>query len=91
MFHYGGRSISAGTDHSFLPLRYQQLLGCSKVNLTDTRDYYARYTTSVICNGIVQNSKTPCGLSNEQSLPLCADTCVRTVTLPPQDFVTDFP
>lgn len=36
---------------------------------------YARFTTTVICNAIVQNSKSVCGLSDKQSRPLCADTC----------------
>lgn len=56
--------------------RYTSRIGCTAVNLTDTSDYYARYTISVICNGIVQNSKTPCGLTDSQSPPLCATTCV---------------
>ena len=56
--------------------RYQQLLGCDNINLSNTTAYYARYTTSVICNSIVQNSIEPCGLSSDQSTPLCADSCV---------------
>ena len=56
--------------------RYQQLLGCNNVNLTNTTSLYARYTTSVICNAIVQNSIQPCSLSNAASTPLCAETCV---------------
>jgi hypothetical protein len=47
--------------------------------LSNTTSYYARYTTSVICNAIIQNSIKPCNLSNEQSPPLCADTCVSLV------------
>ncbi|QKX58366.1 uncharacterized protein TRUGW13939_05488 [Talaromyces rugulosus] len=64
----------------YVKSKYETLLGCSKVNLTNTSDYYARYTTSVICNGIVQNSKTLCGLNDEQSTPLCADTCALYAT-----------
>ncbi len=56
--------------------RYQQLLGCNNVNLTNTTNFYARYTTSVICNSIVQNSIKPCSLSSSQSSPLCAESCV---------------
>lgn len=51
-------------------------IGCTAVNLKNTSDYYARYTISVICNGIVQNSRTACGLTDAQSRPLCATTCV---------------
>ncbi|KAN0067514.1 hypothetical protein V8E54_014383 [Elaphomyces granulatus] len=64
----------------YVKQKFQTLLGCSKVNLTVTSDYYARYTTSVICNGIVQNSKDPCGLSSANSMPLCADTCALAAT-----------
>lgn len=57
--------------------RYVNILGCDGVNLTDTDNYYARYTASVICNGLVQSSKGPCDLSDKASRPLCASTCVR--------------
>lgn len=56
--------------------RYQTLLGCGNINLTNTTNLYARYTTSVICNAIIQNSITPCGLSGAASQPVCANTCV---------------
>lgn len=56
--------------------RYQQLIGCNNVNLTNTTSYYARYTTSVICNSIVQNSIKPCSLSGNAIRPLCAESCV---------------
>ncbi|KAI9821841.1 MAG: hypothetical protein M1827_002423 [Pycnora praestabilis] len=57
--------------------KYQQLLGCTNIDLQNTTNLYARYTTSVICNAIVQNSKTPCKLSDEDSRPLCADSCAE--------------
>ncbi|KAG9237345.1 hypothetical protein BJ875DRAFT_160249 [Amylocarpus encephaloides] len=59
----------------YAQLKYQQLLGCDSVDLSNTTDLYARFTTSVICNAIVQNSRTPCALSNANSRPLCAATC----------------
>ncbi|KAF2035023.1 hypothetical protein EK21DRAFT_55696 [Setomelanomma holmii] len=55
--------------------QYQDILGCSSVNLTNTTTLYARYTTTVLCNAIVQNSKQPCGLNNANSIPLCAGAC----------------
>ncbi|KFY34103.1 hypothetical protein V494_07065 [Pseudogymnoascus sp. VKM F-4513 (FW-928)] len=55
--------------------KYQNLLGCSNVDLTNTTQLYARFTTSVICNAIIQNSKESCQLSAEQLEPLCADAC----------------
>ena len=70
---YLGRSLKDTADQ---PFRYQQLLGCGNVNLTNTTNLYARYTTSVICNAIVQNSIKPCALSSADSPPLCAESCV---------------
>ncbi|KAL1962875.1 hypothetical protein VTN77DRAFT_9053 [Rasamsonia byssochlamydoides] len=74
------QQLSNWVKGPYVKEKYQELLGCTNVNLTNTSDYYARYTTSVICNGIVQNSKGPCGLSNAQSMPLCADTCALAAT-----------
>lgn len=84
------RRTSIPPDHTWsrhadlnLPLlsrasfRYVDILGCHGVNLTNTDDYYARYTVSSICNGLVQSSKDDCNLSPENSRPLCADSCVR--------------
>lgn len=55
--------------------RFQQLIGCDNVRLDNTTDFYARYTTSVLCNAIVQNSIEACGLTGGATLPLCADDC----------------
>ncbi|KAF2668012.1 hypothetical protein BT63DRAFT_375325 [Microthyrium microscopicum] len=60
--------------------KYQDLLGCSSVNLTNTTNLYARYTTTYICNAIVQNSVTPCGLSGASTKPMCADSCASFAT-----------
>ncbi|KAF2018609.1 hypothetical protein BU24DRAFT_100685 [Aaosphaeria arxii CBS 175.79] len=57
--------------------KYQQLIGCSGVNLTNTTEIYARYTTTVLCNSLVQNSVQSCSLSQENSRPLCADSCAK--------------
>ncbi|KAF2842341.1 hypothetical protein M501DRAFT_927866 [Patellaria atrata CBS 101060] len=62
---------------AFSALRYEQQIGCSSLNLTDTTDIYARYTTSVLCNAIIQNSVESCSISQDQTRPLCADTCVQ--------------
>jgi hypothetical protein len=58
--------------------RYQTLLGCGNVDLGNTTELYARFTTSVICNSVIQNSRDLCGLSADQAKPLCADTCVSS-------------
>ncbi|OBT68678.1 hypothetical protein VE03_01763 [Pseudogymnoascus sp. 23342-1-I1] len=60
---------------SYVQQKYQTLLGCSNVDLTNTTQLYARFTTSVICNSIIQNSNDTCQLTTAQLEPLCADTC----------------
>ncbi|TVY47648.1 hypothetical protein LOCC1_G001786 [Lachnellula occidentalis] len=71
----GFSSSSISTDSSLVGLLYQQLLGCGNIELTNTTNLYARFTTTVICNSIIQNSKTPCALSTANSQPVCAATC----------------
>jgi len=56
--------------------RYQEILGCSSVKLGNTTDLYARYTTSFLCNELIQSSTQACSLSNNERRPLCADSCV---------------
>ncbi|KAL8771620.1 MAG: hypothetical protein Q9209_003064 [Squamulea sp. 1 TL-2023] len=65
---------------NYVQQKYQQLLGCDNVNLTNTTRLYARYTTSVICNSIVQQSIQPCALSISDARPLCADSCAQQAT-----------
>ncbi|KZM21780.1 hypothetical protein ST47_g7104 [Ascochyta rabiei] len=60
--------------------QYQNILGCSSVDLSNTTDLYARYTTTVLCNAIVQSSRGPCGLSDANSTPLCASACADFAT-----------
>lgn len=57
--------------------RYQDSLECDSISLKNTSYLYARYTTSVICAGIVQDSKSPCSVSNEDAPPLCAESCAQ--------------
>ncbi|KAM7200060.1 Carcinoembryonic antigen-related cell adhesion molecule 1 [Naviculisporaceae sp. PSN 640] len=57
--------------------KYQTILGCGGVDLGNTTELYARFTTTVICNAIVQESITRCKLTPENSRPLCADTCAQ--------------
>lgn len=71
--------LSLSRTSTYLCSRYQQLLGCSNINLKNTTNLYARYTTSVICNSIVQNSIKPCSLSGAKARPLCAETCVSVL------------
>lgn len=60
----------------FTQLRYQQLIGCSN-SPDNATDFYARYTTSVLCNAIVQNSIEACRLTGDSIRPLCADSCAE--------------
>lgn len=64
-------------QHADIYLRYQQLLGCDDFNSDNTTAYYARYTTSVLCNAIIQNSAEACGLEGTALRPLCADSCAE--------------
>ncbi|KXS98202.1 hypothetical protein AC578_282 [Pseudocercospora eumusae] len=73
-FDTGIQNYIAG---DFTHLRYQQLIGCSNVNLHNTTHFYARYTTSVLCNAIVQNSIDACRLTGDATRPLCADSCAE--------------
>ncbi|KAH6676434.1 hypothetical protein B0J14DRAFT_615957 [Halenospora varia] len=69
--------LSAYVQTSYVQQKYQTLLGCGGINLTNTTNLYARFQTTVICNAIVQNSRTPCSLSNANSRPVCAATCAE--------------
>lgn len=69
--------LSAYVQTSYVQLKYQQLLGCGNINLTNTTNLYARYTTTAICNSIIQNSKKSCSLSDTQAPPVCADSCAQ--------------
>ncbi|KAK6540330.1 hypothetical protein TWF694_009134 [Orbilia ellipsospora] len=60
--------------------QYQQLLGCTNLNLSDTTDLYARFTTSYLCNRMVQDSHGLCGSENQESVALCADSCAQFAT-----------
>lgn len=53
------------------------MLGCSDVDLVNTTALYARFTTSVICNAIIQNSDRECGLTGDATRPLCAESCAQ--------------
>ncbi|PHH83654.1 hypothetical protein CDD82_5412 [Ophiocordyceps australis] len=57
--------------------RYQNIFGCGDINYTDASNMYARYTTTVLCNTLVQQSIGVCSLSREASRPVCADTCAE--------------
>ncbi|KAG6007525.1 hypothetical protein E4U21_005826 [Claviceps maximensis] len=57
--------------------KYQNLLGCGSINFTDSSNMYARYTTTILCNTLVQKSIDLCSLTGDARRPLCADTCAE--------------
>ncbi|CAD0097889.1 unnamed protein product [Aureobasidium mustum] len=64
-------------SHGFIQQRYSNLIGCSSFDSSNSSDYYARYTASVLCNAIVQNSISACDLTGDATRPLCANTCAE--------------
>ncbi|KAI2464522.1 hypothetical protein F4781DRAFT_68100 [Annulohypoxylon bovei var. microspora] len=71
------KQLSQYVQTDYVQKQYQTLLGCGNIDLVNTTDLYARFTTSVICNAIIQNSIKPCSLSDQASRPLCADSCAH--------------
>ncbi|UPK96062.1 hypothetical protein LCI18_006997 [Fusarium solani-melongenae] len=69
--------LSSYVKTAYVQGKYQSLFGCGNVDLQDPSDMYARFTTTVLCNAIVQNSIGACGLTEDQSRPLCADSCAE--------------
>ncbi|CUS14348.1 unnamed protein product [Tuber aestivum] len=57
--------------------KFQELFGCSNLTLSNTTELYARYTRSVLCSRMIQDSRRLCSLSNQDSTPICADTCAE--------------
>ncbi|KAG0642025.1 hypothetical protein HOY80DRAFT_1008134 [Tuber brumale] len=57
--------------------KFQDLFGCSNLTLSNTTELYARYTRSVLCSRMIQDSRKLCSLSNHASTPICADTCAE--------------
>ncbi|KAG5958281.1 hypothetical protein E4U58_005423 [Claviceps cyperi] len=62
---------------TYVKEKYQTLLGCGNINFTDSSNMYARYTTTILCNTLVQKSIDSCSLTSNATRPLCADTCAE--------------
>ncbi|KAG7133348.1 hypothetical protein HYQ45_008443 [Verticillium longisporum] len=60
---------------TYVQQKFAQDFGCGNIDLRNTDELYPRFTTSVICNAIVQNSIQACNLAGDDAPPLCADTC----------------
>ncbi|KAG0157721.1 hypothetical protein PDIDSM_4906 [Penicillium digitatum] len=48
---------------SYITIKYDELLGCQGLNSSAPNNYYAQYTTSVLCSSVVQSSISACKLS----------------------------
>ncbi|KAL4912404.1 hypothetical protein BDW62DRAFT_20550 [Aspergillus aurantiobrunneus] len=82
------RELNSYVLGSYVESKYAVYLGCSG-DLSNTSEYYARYTTSAICNGLVQRSETDCDLSAEQIRPLCAEDCASMASSEEEIVVND--
>ncbi|KFA67816.1 hypothetical protein S40285_06966 [Stachybotrys chlorohalonatus IBT 40285] len=67
--------LSSYVAAEYVQERFQGRFQCGDVNFEQTDYYYARFTKSVLCNAMIQNSIQRCGLSAEDSRPLCAGDC----------------
>ncbi|KAG5513797.1 hypothetical protein PMAC_000835 [Pneumocystis sp. 'macacae'] len=45
-------------------------------SISNTDNFYARYTKTILCASMIQESITACNLTAENSRPVCASTCV---------------
>ncbi|KAL4865481.1 hypothetical protein BDV12DRAFT_149059 [Aspergillus spectabilis] len=83
------RELDSYVLGSYVQSKYSVFLGCQGVDLSNTSDYYARYTTSTICNGLIQRSETDCDLSADQTRPLCAEDCALMASSEEEIVVND--
>lgn len=69
--------LTSYINTAYVQTKYETLLGCENINLTNVTNLYARFTTTVLCNAIVQNSISDCKLTSAESEPVCAETCAE--------------
>ncbi|KAL2754375.1 hypothetical protein ACRALDRAFT_2109927 [Sodiomyces alcalophilus JCM 7366] len=69
------RELLSYVRTTYVRNKYEVSFGCGSIDLRNTDEYYARFTTTVLCNAIIQNSIDACDLSEEASRAVCADTC----------------
>ncbi|KAI0022653.1 hypothetical protein F4780DRAFT_769585 [Xylariomycetidae sp. FL0641] len=70
------KQLKQYVDGGYVQQQFQNLLGCGNVDLSNP-DLYPRFATSVLCNGVIQNSVDDCNLSGDATKPLCADSCAQ--------------
>ncbi|KAI9374151.1 hypothetical protein BJX61DRAFT_532615 [Aspergillus egyptiacus] len=83
------RELESYVYGSYIESKYGVYLGCQGIDYSNTSEYYARYTTSTICNGLVQSSESDCNLSEEQMRPLCAEDCALMASSEEEIVVND--
>ncbi|KAI5847596.1 hypothetical protein BZA05DRAFT_405346 [Tricharina praecox] len=67
------------TKEEYVTSKFGLLFGCDNVttSLPNTDEYYARFTSTVLCSRMIQDSRTDCGLTDETAKPLCAESCAQ--------------
>ncbi|KAF8545242.1 hypothetical protein BDD12DRAFT_722282 [Trichophaea hybrida] len=61
----------------YVTFKYRSLFGCGNVTLPDTTGFYARFTKTVLCSRMIQDSRSDCGMTDLTATPVCADTCAQ--------------
>ncbi|KTW26673.1 hypothetical protein T552_02682 [Pneumocystis carinii B80] len=57
--------------------KYGNFYGCSMEDISDTHKFYARFTKTILCASVIQESIVACNLTAANSRPVCADTCAE--------------
>ncbi|EMR09196.1 hypothetical protein PNEG_02533 [Pneumocystis murina B123] len=57
--------------------KYGNFYGCSMEDISDTNKFYARFTKTILCASVIQESIVACNLTAANSRPVCADTCAE--------------
>ncbi|QSL65976.1 hypothetical protein MERGE_003113 [Pneumocystis wakefieldiae] len=60
--------------------KYVNFYGCSMEDILDANNFYARFTKTILCASVIQESIVACNLTAADSRPVCADTCAEWTT-----------
>ncbi|OAR05764.1 hypothetical protein LLEC1_06983 [Akanthomyces lecanii] len=71
------KQLNSYIQTDYVQSRFEGRFGCGGVDLRNSSNMYARWTTTVVCSSLVQMSVAPCSLSSSVSKPLCADSCAE--------------
>lgn len=70
-------NLASYVETTYVEQQFVQRLGCQGIDLGNTTELYPRFLKSTICSSIVQASASVCGLTSDESRPLCADSCAN--------------